>query len=270
MKMNKLITTAALALASAALLGSLANAANPEATGDLILGFQTASPNSGFTIDLETNLGLYSNFTGLADGTTVNLTDGLTTAGQTGAFDITDLNTTYSSPSGATLKFSVSGTTDVNSEIFISNGAGATPSQHPTQPEAAQINSMLNTFGSGTAGAGTDALVSTATAGSYQKIAGTAGTYSIEASSTQSTYATGSAVVFDLYDQPITSSGNPVSEVGYFTLYGATDTASGKAGQLTFTSTEVQAVPEPSTYALFGLGALVMVIAVRRRGVLQS
>lgn len=271
MKMNKLITTVAVALAGVAFFQTAAKA--QATTGDLLLGFQTASPNTGNSLDLETNLGLYSNFTGLANGVTVNLTDGFTTAGQTGAFSITDLNNTYGS-SATALKFSVSGTLGAlgNNEVFISNSGNNPPTQTPTNGAAAGIGSMIGTFNGGTAGAAgsTDITVSTSTAGSYQKIAATNGRYgSVYATTTQQTYNPTGIVTFDLFDQPTTGNGS-ITEVGFFTLYGASETSSPSlAGDLTFTSTVV-AAPEPSTYALFGIGALVMIIAVRRRNMLQS
>lgn len=272
--MNKLMVTAVVALGSATLLITSASAQTyPATTGDLILGFQTASPNTGNTIDLEIDLGQASNFSSLAGGTIVNLTDGSTSAGQTGAFSIADLTSTYGT-TPASLKFSVSGSMGPggNNEVFISQNTANTIALSPSQGTLSNsINSMYLAFTNGTPGAtgSTDATILTTATGAYKGIAGSTGNYggNFSTTKTQSTYSSTGAVVFDLYDVPQGTSGN-ATELGYFTLYGANDTTD--AGQLTFTSTAPLAAPEPSTYALFGLGALVMVLALRRRNALQS
>ena len=50
-------------------------------------------------------------------------------------------------------------------------------------------------------------------------------------------------------------------------IYGTTGSSSTQLGTVVLSTTDgtISAVPEPSTYVLFGLGALVLVIAVRRR-----
>jgi hypothetical protein len=267
--MNKLTFTFALALIGAAVLNTSANAASQ---GDFILGFQVSS-GTGSTLNFESDLGQYSNFTLIPGGTTVNLTAGLTTTGQTGAFSINDLvGTNGVFGSDPTIKGMITGVIpndSVNSELFVTQKVATAPGSSPTNPAYQNIQLMANGFASGTAlGTGTtDISIAKTTSGAYSDEAGTSGQFGqFSSTNSQDTYSNAGSVNFYLYDDP---KGTTPTELGFFTLYGAgdtTDTAPGGgslAGQLRYTSA-LTASPEPSTYALMGVGLLLAVVFRRR------
>jgi MYXO-CTERM domain-containing protein len=270
--MKKLTTSMALVLLGIAMFASSANAQATASLGDLILGFQTTNPTPavGQTTNLEVDLGAYTNFIGLANGTTVNLTQGLTTAGQTGAFNINDLVTDYGTggTGGNALNFEVSGEVPSSGvdEVFISQKSTA-PTLGPDNSSAySDLSTMIAAFNNGTAGTtgSTDNNITRSVSGSYTSEAGTNGSFG-EFSTTvgQVSYKPSNSVTFDLFDVPQGS--GTAAELGVFTLYGASNAT--LAGQLTFTST--QSVPEPSSY-LLGAAGLLLLAVFRRRTTLRA
>ncbi len=257
MKMNKLIATATVALAGAALLNTSAMALTA-ATGDLILGFQTGSPNTGNNLNLELNLGAASAFTALeGTGDVINLTAGSSTAGF-GSLNVSDLIADYgSSWTSDGLAFGVAGTlgSTANNELFVSYFSGTPTTVANQSTRSNRILGLYNTYLGGTVGANnsTDATVQTSATGSYTFEASNSGKYANNFPLTTQVNVTSSGESISLYDvqQGI---GAPVTLVGTFNLDGS--------GDLLFTATS--AVPEPSTYAMFGLGAVALFFARRR------
>jgi len=258
--MKKLTVTFALALLGAAVLNTAANAQSAS-QGDLILGFQaTGSTDTAF--DFESDLGQYTNFTLLTAGTTVNLTAGLTTAGQTGAFKISDLTGLYGSD---TIKGDISGVVpnDPTHGLYITQSASASaPSLDPTNSAYSSIQAMANGFSQGSElGSATDISVAKNDNGVYSEEAGSSGNFGqFSSSKSQTTYSSTGTTVFDLYSAPTGTTGS-ATEIGYFTLYGASDTTD--AGQLTYTA--LAGAPEPSTYAMMFLGLGALAFIMRRR-----
>jgi hypothetical protein len=278
MKMNKLITTAAIVLAGAAFLHTSANAQSPTAAtaGDLILGFQTASGNTGSADNLEIDLGPLSNFTA-NNGAVTNLSSD---------FTLGDLDGLYKNGSTepTALYFGAFGTTynaeTPNNEITVTALYNAS---HPThEPDNSGTNSTESGTVDGAYGAYDNGAPGAAGNGSADSIvlSGTTGSYT-----NVSTFATNTAATFGGTfpygtDTLYSSSGTETLQVyetqatgsGVGTLLGTLAlTVNDVAGtdSLTFTATGT-AAPEPSTYALFGVSALVMILAIRRRAALKA
>src|ERR1700691_5007668 len=138
LKMKKLITSSAAILASVALLHTAATAqvAPPSQPpeGDLILGFQTASPNTGSSDNLEVDLGSDSLFTTSA---TLNLSSELA---------VSDITGDYGSNAPA-LYLGVVGTlgSGAGDDItFISTPVGAT--EPKTAPSGTTGKTQLSTI----------------------------------------------------------------------------------------------------------------------------
>jgi MYXO-CTERM domain-containing protein len=254
MKLKKIILSTAFVVAGTALFQTAAKAQSATA-GDLILGFQTTG--TGSATNLETDLGAYTGFEGLAPGTVINLTTGSNTAGY-GAFSLSDLTATYGA-TPASLFFGAAADNQVlNNDVVLTDAS--TPTEHVNQSTAFNnITNMPNAFDNGTQGAvgSTDSLVAapfTTGNGTYEGTALVAGTYNNGFSNTQAQFSSSGTETLNVYDIPESDDSHAITDLGYLTLT--------SAGTLTFT-----AAPEPSTstYALFGLGALAMVLAIRRR-----
>jgi hypothetical protein len=246
MKMKKLITSMALVVVGAALFHTAANA---QAVGDLILGFE----QTGSASNLEVDLGSINLFNTLAAGTTINLTAGTVTAGY-GDLDPADITATYGS-SPANLSFGVVGTVGASTkEIFVTDGAG-TPNLVASNNSAESVISTLETSqGNGTPGAldSTDDVLSTSASGSWNKEGGSSFKFGT-AFDVQTLYSNSGTVDLNLYDMPQGS--GSATELGTFEL---------SSSQLTFV-TPPEAVPEPKTYVLISLASVVMVVMMRRR-----
>jgi len=266
--MNKLITTAAVLAFASAVFAGTASAQNFQA-GDLVLDFR-ASSGTGAGQDLEVNLGLGSSFNFSTSETVLSST-------VLNADLVAVYGTNWSS--NATLVFSIVGANGSNgtgaNDIYISDPGNSSTvtatSPAATSGNAGQITPLYSET-SGTA-VGTNAYNVTETTldGStyravltdYNNTHGTgpyAANYGFVPFITEQTVST-SGSSLDLYLQTPSISHPSVvaatsTDEGTFTL--------GGNGALTFTAEGGAVVPEPSTYALFGLGALVLVLMRRR------
>jgi hypothetical protein len=270
MKMNKLITTALLALASAALLGTSASA-QQFSNGDLMLDFRVnTGTGTGGTQNLEVDLGKTSgigafNFA-VSNNDVITLTN--------------DLNTIYGSPTAANLVFSLAAAGGTSFEYISNPGNSATLNPTSLQGNEGQISALYGTPSSETAGQAT---------GAYNVAVGTPSVSDPEAYSDVLTNvngdhgnqgnvfpenynfvpfsteaADGSSIdLYEIYDTGANTRTSPLvahdTDLGTFTL--------SSTGVLSYASASVlppPVVPEPSTYALFGLGAAVMLFLRRR------
>jgi hypothetical protein len=277
MKLKKLLISTALVVAGAALFQTAAKA--QASNGDLFLGFQTTG--TGSTINMEVNLGADTLFEGLVPGTVIDLTvnqPSNTASEGYGSMSLTDLTQIYGS-TPSSLYLGVVGQGTASNEILLGTPVGLVPV--PSSNQSALYNSVGNMTGyynagydgsaysagspTPTYGAGTDVFVvaSTTALGSYTEVAGISGSFSNATpggANAQALYSATGTEKLNVYD--LVQGASHATDLGYITL----DAADGAGGEfLTFT-----AAPEPSTYALFGLGALVMIVALRRRNQLQS
>jgi len=256
------LTSAVAALAFTAILGtSSARAQNP---GDLILGFE--EPGTGGSANVyEVDLGSISQFS----------------TAQTFDLSTSDLSSDFGSgwASSSLLQFGVIGDTETsggltlgssalaNKTIFTSWNTFATaPTEKSNQNTAASyVQSLYNDVSNTGHTSSTLEAVNTTTTDSsgfayfnktdHNFAFGTGyATSDLDYNSDGSTSAPTSAVL-DLYEVAQTSSGTaPGTLLGTFSLAGN--------GNLTYSP---EAVPEPSSYALVGFGALVLVWNLRRR-----
>jgi hypothetical protein len=207
-------------------------------SGDLLLGFYSASA----TNDLVFDLGQASNFTGLAAGTY-----------NVAAFSSADLTT---AALGSSAQWAVGGANGDTANIWTTAQVGT-----KMKATAAQANEVTNIDSvGGTVGGtlGTSGLVSSAgvlLAGKdFSAAIGGQNNWSGTFAASVAKSAVGTTSL-ELWSLPATSSSSGVAGIDLGTL-----TLDASAGTLTFT-----VIPEPSTYAVI-LGALTIgFVALRRR-----
>ena len=260
MKMNKLITAAAVALASVAFVQT---ASAQFVNGDLLLNFRVNDgAGQGAGQDLEVDLGQASAF----DFTTSHAVTVLN------ASDLSSIFGTSGTPwqSRTDLVFSIVGAAGTTTEFLSNpNNSSFTVTTGLQGNEGTIASLYAETSGTNTSGTSynvsasdhqsyTDVLTnasgthigSNAYSNDFNFIPGTIG------ASEQTVSSTGSSL--DLYEITTTGTGKSAkataTDLGTFTVEGN--------GTLEFTS--ATAAPEPSTYALMGLGALALFF-VRRR-----
>ena len=246
--------------------------ANP---GDLVLSFR-ATGGQGAAFNLEIDLGSLSNYLSLAPGTTINLSSRISLA---------DLQATYSTggtgnswASRTDLFWSVAGTSGntgvggLPTFTLFGTSVGGTVYNRYTAGSQAVPSGLISTEvgslnGATTAGTAYSAILNAADAGSYS--------YQItDNGNAQAPYTAGSQLNWgavggapfennpslttatsDLYELlPVARFAAPGTSIGQFNL--------GSDGSLSFTTA---AVPEPSTWAMLGLGAGALLVARRRR-----
>ncbi|HWD91538.1 MAG TPA: PEP-CTERM sorting domain-containing protein [Verrucomicrobiae bacterium] len=241
--MNKLAKIAVV-VAGLALVSQVANAAN----NDLILGFN----GNGSANDYAINLGNATSLFNAGSGAVVDLSSD---------FSLSTFNSTFSSVNGTQMGAG-GGTSSLNPVFFFTQNRGsagdASTALSLTPP------SITTTTASGAAGdfnglspfpaAGTGELISSANAGSFSSQMTTLGNNTgLNPSS-----AIGSGVIYeDLWQASKTTGTSTAWKYEGFLTFDTT----GSTPSLTFTAA---AVPEPSTYGLFG-GAGILVMALRRQ-----
>ena len=210
--------------------------------GDIFIGFESASLSKNYVVDIGADITAFSSLSLGAD---------LATTFGTNWYGVSDL------------KYGVFGLASDDSYVIASVPAGnAAPVKKAAGALAtadAHYNAMVN--GLNTSAGNGQGL----TLGTYQNV----GTGADTGLATWSGNAKNTPV-FTIYNSPIENSITSLLDV--YTTTGTTSTAQFKAiggalgGSLQVSSLGViSAVPEPGTYALFGLGALLLVIAVRRK-----
>jgi hypothetical protein len=264
MKHTKLLTTAALALASAALIQSSASAQVSAQTGDLVLGFdEVGGTNPGSTQDYEVDLGAFTNYAAAGYTISFNLNTDLTTAYGSGYGDRTDVEYAIVGTNGTA--------TGAKTLYVATPGADGAPTTSTNQsPGAADIQAYtlaLNNATSASLKQGTLQFTNSTTNGFTQAYNNANG--NIFGQSTLgdtplaqyiSTTGADQTTTAELYALPQSISNAvpaiPVDE-GTFSF----DSAD---GILTFTSATALSTPEPSAYAL-GICALVLFAVLKRR-----
>jgi hypothetical protein len=254
MKMNKLITTAVLALASAALLEGSAMAQTFN-TGDLILGFRLNSGTGTSGTNLEIDLGSASTFN-------------FATSHSVAGLNVSDLTSLYTASwnSNANLVWSVAAATDASSNILFlsdpSNASTVIPIKS-TSGDATSIRGLYSEQGSPQGSNASSFDVAPTDASSYASIIRNVNGGSqfstdynfVPFETEQGVSSSGTSI--DLYELvPAIGKGannQTATDLGTFTVNGN--------GTLDFTAA---AVPEPSTYALFGFSALALLMMSRR------
>ena len=242
---NRLLTTAA-ALIGAALLPSAHAGPISYTTGDIILGFEESSgPTSGE--DLLIDIGQYSN---LGSFTSLDLTTDLNAAFGTGIWSPTSIDYGAYGVIVPGVAWSTIYETSAGSLNPVSSGQGypKTDYQAITSTTYAGGYQYLAAHGGATGGYGVE--VSGGTAGAWSQYNPASAAFSVNGNDAET--ALGNTL--DLYTESTTGSAQ------YTVVQTPYQITVNDAGTLSIT-----AVPEPSTYALFGLGALALVIAYRRK-----
>jgi len=251
---KKLLTTAALALLGAALLPAAKASPITYQTGDIILGFETTGGNSsGGTVNLLIDLGQFSNLNNFS------------------SFNIAgDLNTVFGSNSWSSGQIS-----------FGALGVTLSGSHWGNVYETAASGTSLAALNSGNTSLKVDYSGLTGSTGiGYQSLSLTNNSsdwtgYGVEQTSSSATGSWGSywpggagTGAFGISGQNI--EGTIGSALGLYSVaYAAGANAFVNSGYTigvdALGNINVAAVPEPSTYALLGLGLLLFVITYRRR-----
>jgi hypothetical protein len=281
--------TIVLAVAGVALLAvSRAQAGFTWSDGDLLVDYRdvTTTSDPDVTIDLGNVNTFVSTITGLSGGTAVlDTVSGVTpTTGYTATYAWSDVTGLLGTPaSGNLIGFTAgTGTQDANNTLWLTrsisapnaDGTGLTMSAQ--QGNAAQNTTYLalKTIGNTAGASGTQLANSSANAVSLAS--GTAGSYQLKGQ------ATGNPALINYAGSQNTAggAGGPIeikqngTTTTYSALWEVPDSGTGSdtylgyftykpTGELDFTAATV-ATPEPSTYALFGLGG-VLAFLFRRK-----
>jgi hypothetical protein len=273
MKPNK-ITSAAMALALAIVLGTSAHAQTYN-TGDVLLGFE----QSGSANDYEVDLGAFTQFADATSPVTLQLsvTDLNTAFGSTWSSNSTSVSDPDLVQWGAIGSGALHGVTTVGSTSLaadtlfytvgeVTPGTQSTPpTEHSSTSQGTTVTQLVNaTTGSGGFTSGTltgngtlQAIIQSATAtNSYAYEINSKSDFEIGSDIQQPTsgsFTGPTDSVLDLYQlNPV--NGGTASYLGDFSL--------SSGGTLTF---DPAAVPEPSTYALMGVGAMFLIWNLRRK-----
>ena len=273
-RITKFLTPALLAFASLALFASSAKAYT-YSDGDLFLGFYDPTGNS--TKDYLLYIGNYSNYTtngGAFTGSSFSLNTGIGigTAAQINA----DLTTAFGAGWFGTVEWGVVGVQNRNhTNTLFATDPGATSTsvawtsdtasnQGVTGLDISNLGAVFASNGRGGATAANGSIQLNTKSGSYYDYS-PLGTVSTGASFDNFTggidSTSSSAYLTELIATDASAHGTALGAngsdivTGQFTL--------GSDGSINYITTA--AVPEPSTYAMAGLGAVFLVMAARRR-----
>ena len=260
MKIKAILSTALLA-AGVAIISTTANAATISAAADdLVLSFGVSSGITGSGNDVSYDLG--------------NVTTFLTNNNNAQTNNLLNLSADLTSIFGASwntlanLQWSVVGS-DVNTDpLYYTVVVAGTPNPAPASAGvqntgALPINTLRNYLNHKTITTSVGngwSYASTQTNGYFNQLTAqgtTTQNFSYFNTSVQNAMpATSGTVLAKFYSSVATDNGGPAAAVldGTFGLTGA--------GELTFT----EAIPEPSTYVLMGVGSLALLFLFRRRG----
>ena len=238
--MKKNLLTALIALTSVAAFTTAKATPVTWVAGDVILGIEDAAHTKNLLIDLGAGASLASSLTG-GTFSTINI--------------LSDLNTTFGTNwSSASLNYGVFGLPASKAIVYASVASGNTA---PVLKASGALATTLSHYGTLGAGYNNDIASQGLSIGVYQNV-NTAPDTGF-ATWSGNTPSTSPFVTYNVSFENVAGSA--------LDIYGTTGSSSTQLGTVVLSTTDgtISAVPEPSTYVLFGLGALVLVIAVRRR-----
>ena len=246
MKTNtKKISAALLAMAGAVLITAGAQASTSYTDGDLFVGFRDLTSQKGYLVDL----GAYTQFTDPLTFNTLSFGGSSTTGA--------DLTAQFGSgwATSGTLQWGIFANSDNDGYFLGSKLAGVAAWGTPNDAAAALTAGGINTVATGfLASYTTTSSTNTADAGFQTSTAGGSYWYGVNQSPNFSSASpfNGAGIEAGISQQ-----------LALYELAGSTPTVN--LGRLQIDSNgTISAVPEPSTYLLFGIGALLLVIAYRR------
>ena len=228
------------------------------ASAQLILGFELDDTSSN---NLEVNLGSLSNFTTTTPLETV-------ISGSTLSLDLGASNAYGSSwATSADLVWGVAGAAgstkiDVTYDV-VDNGAPPTLFSSDVSTASGPIGGLLTTYNDNSA---------SSTEHTSNAVLITSSSTNPSGAWTAAEGGVGRSNDFDELNAYTTedTDGSPEYSIGLYQFTGSTPTKLGtftldSSGNLTYVGVSPTVVPEPSTYALFASGALLLFVALRRR-----
>jgi hypothetical protein len=235
----------ALAMMAAAVTFNNASAQTPVSwvAGDIILGFNADTGSTGAGTNVVFNLGLASNLGAVS----ANLGGDLSNVYGTNWYSRTDLT------------WGVFGADD-NKNIWASVASGGTAWKSLGNGNATPKANLYNAGSEYNAKIAVNSFDTNTPVGVFEPISDTY--------SWNSENPSGNAFGFSV--SSILNNGNivavPATNLDIYSMNTTRNSVGTLAATLTLSSTgTVSAVPEPSTYALFGFGALLLVVAARRK-----
>ena len=246
---TKKITTSLLAMVGAALIAAGAQAQLTYTDGDLFFGFRDTISQKGYLVDL----GAYTQFTDPLTFSALSFGGSSTI----GADLVQQFGASWYTTS--TLKWGIFANSDGDGVFLGSKLVGTATWLTPNDASAALTAGGINTVATGfLAGGTTTASTNSADAGFQTSTAGGTYWYGVNQSPNFSSAS------------PFNGAGIEAAVTNNLSLYqlaGSTPTALLGALKINSAGTisAVAAVPEPSTYVLFGIGGLLLLVAYRRR-----
>jgi hypothetical protein len=243
--MKKTLLTAAIALTGLAAFSS-ANAQTPVSwvPGDVFLAFSSTSQSKDLLVDLGQGATLASNLQGGAFSS-INLNADL----------ISTFGSDWATNSTSNVQYGLIGLPSSKAIVYASVASGNAALVKKAAFALSTTSSDYNTLGSAyniDIGSGRGLTVG------VEQLVGTSPDTGLTSTWIGNTTT---APYFGVYNVSLVN-----GVAGNLDVYGTTGTTSTLEGTLTVgTNGVISAVPEPSTYVLFGLGALVLGITLRRR-----
>ena len=264
MKIKSFLTSALLGLAALGIFATKANAQISAVSNDLILDFR-ATAGDGSSTNIGYSLGPITTFITDASSFSLNLAPDLSTIFNGGGTWNANTSVLWSVLGTSNGSSGYLGNSSSSRTLYYTVTAGGQSTPPAGVSAQTTVSGNINQL---YADINNDMSNTTAAGGlSYPNSPGN--TYSVEAPNIGSYFTSGfesalptgsSPVTMELYDNTQTGSSpsTPTEfDLGTFSL--------SSAGVLTFT-----AVPEPSTYALLGFGAVVLLFTLRRHRTVQA